>query len=197
MFTGIIEDMGTLIAADKKGANITFTIRSSISDQLHVDQSVSHDGVCLTVEMVSGDTHVVTAIAETLERSAIGAWEVGQQINLERCMVIGGRLDGHIVQGHVDTTARITEIQDEAGSARFTLQFDARYSKYLVEKGSVSINGISLTVASLSANEFSVAIIPYTLQHTNLQFLQIGDTVNMEWDIIGKYVERMMEGNEK
>lgn len=192
MFTGIIEASGKIIALQQVAANVHITIQSAISHELHVDQSVSHNGVCLTVVHVDADTHMVTAIDETLKRSNLGALHIGDQINLERCMQINGRLDGHIVQGHVDTTAQLKKVEESEGSWLLTFGFDPQFAKYIVDKGSITINGISLTVFNEHNGTFQVAIIPYTWEHTNLSKLFIGNSVNIEFDIIGKYVEKMM-----
>ena len=192
MFTGIIEASGKVIDLQQESGNRHFTIQSAISHELRVDQSVSHNGVCLTVVHVDADTHTVTAIDETLKRSNLGALHIGDQINLERCMQINGRLDGHIVQGHVDTTAQLKQVEESEGSWLLTFGFDPQFSKYIVDKGSITINGISLTVFNEHNGTFQVAIIPYTWEHTNLSKLSIGNSVNIEFDIIGKYVEKMM-----
>ncbi len=192
MFTGIIEASGKVIDLQQESGNRHFTIQSAISHELRVDQSVSHNGVCLTVVHVDADTHTVTAIDETLKRSNLGELHIGDQINLERCMQINGRLDGHIVQGHVDTTAQLKQVEESEGSWLLTFGFDPQFSKYIVDKGSITINGISLTVFNEHNGTFQVAIIPYTWEHTNLSKLSIGNSVNIEFDIIGKYVEKMM-----
>lgn len=192
MFTGIIESLGEIVSLQKDAGNLHITVRSAISDALKIDQSVSHNGVCLTVVNLDNDTHTVTAIDETLRRSNLGSLHVGDKINLERCMQIGGRLDGHMVQGHVDTTAQLISVEDQQGSWLLTFSFDPQYDKYIVQKGSISINGISLTVFNVMNGTFQVAIIPYTWEHTNLSNLAHGDAVNIEFDIIGKYVEKMM-----
>src|SRR6478672_9299949 len=192
MFTGIIEAIGKIESIEKNGSNKTFWISSSISNELKADQSVSHNGVCLTVEGVKENSHRVTAIEETLAKSNLGKWREGDEVNIERCMVMNGRLDGHIVQGHVDTTAGCIDKQDLNGSWQFRFQFPNELSKLVIEKGSIAINGISLTVFNVDANEFSVAIIPYTFAHTNMKHVSIGTMVNIEFDIIGKYVVKMM-----
>ena len=192
MFTGIIEASGKVIDLQQESGNRHFTIQSAISHELRVDQSVSQNGVCLTVVQVDADTHTVTAIDETLKRSNLGELHIGDQINLERCMQINGRLDGHIVQGHVDTTAQLKQVEESEGSWLLTFGFDPQFSKYIVDKGSITINGISLTVFNEHNGTFQVAIIPYTWEHTNLSKLSIGNSVNIEFDIIGKYVEKMM-----
>ncbi|HXL54873.1 MAG TPA: riboflavin synthase [Chitinophagaceae bacterium] len=192
MFTGIIESIGKVKRIEKNGSNKTFWISSSISNELKVDQSVSHNGVCLTVEGVTENNHRVTAIEETLVKSNLNAWQVGDEVNLERCMLMNGRLDGHIVQGHVDATAVCIDNQDLNGSWQFRFLFPGQFGKLVIEKGSIAINGISLTVFDVGINEFSVAIIPYTFEHTNMKHVDVETTVNIEFDIIGKYVVRIM-----
>lgn len=192
MFTGIIEYTGKVERMEANGTNKTFFIRSGVSNELKVDQSVSHNGVCLTVEAVEADVHRVTAIEETLEKSNLGDWKAGDIINLERCMLMNGRLDGHIVQGHVDATAVCVDKKDLSGSWEFRFRFPNKFSNLVIEKGSIALNGISLTIFNVSADEFSVAIIPYTYEHTNMQTVEIGSVVNIEFDIIGKYIQRIM-----
>jgi riboflavin synthase len=192
MFTGIIEAIGKIETIEKKESNKAFWISSSISNELKVDQSVSHNGVCLTVEAVKEKTHRVTAIEETLTKSNLNNWQKGDEVNIERCMVMNGRLDGHIVQGHVDSTAVCIEKKDLYGSWQFRFQFPDQFCKLIIEKGSIAINGISLTVFDVNANEFSVAIIPFTFEHTNMKRISVGTAVNIEFDIIGKYVVKMM-----
>lgn len=192
MFTGIIETLGQLVNIRPDQGNLHFTVKSEISEELKVDQSVSHNGVCLTVVRVEGIQHVVTAIEETLRKSNLGTLKVGDSINLERCMQMNGRLDGHIVQGHVDQTALCTRVTQLAGSWEYTFRYDPVPGNVTVEKGSICVNGISLTVVNSLANSFSVAIIPYTFEHTNMKYLNVGDAVNLEFDIIGKYVARLM-----
>lgn len=193
MFTGIIECTGIIVSIIHDKKNIHFEISSEISGELRVDQSVSHNGVCLTVTKVDGKIHRVTAIDETLTRSNLGALKIGDEINLERCMAMNGRLDGHIVQGHVDRTTDVIDVQDEGGSWRYFFRLYPEDRKYLVQKGSVSINGVSLTVADLEQDRFSVAIIPYTYTHTNFKQLEPGSRVNIEFDIVGKYILRNLE----
>ena len=193
MFTGIIETLGKLTDVQAESGNIHFTIESAISNELKIDQSVSHNGVCLTVVAVADCRHTVTAVEETLRKSNLGELKAGSLINLERCMQMNGRLDGHIVQGHVDQKAKCTEAKELSGSWEYTFSYDPAQGNITVEKGSVCINGISLTVINSKSNSFSVAIIPYTWEHTNMQQLQKGDTVNIEFDIIGKYVARLMK----
>lgn len=192
MFTGIIETFGKLTGIQAEGSNLHFKIQSVISQELKIDQSVSHNGVCLTVVDVAGDVHTVTAIEETLLKSNLGELKIGDSVNLERCMQINGRLDGHIVQGHVDQIARCIDLKDLGGSWEYTFSYDMALGNVTVEKGSVSVNGISLTVVNSKQNSFSVAIIPYTYENTNLNQVRKGDTVNLEFDIIGKYVARLM-----
>ncbi len=193
MFTGIIETTGTVTDLRREGENLHITIQSDISSALHIDQSVSHNGICLTVVAVNGLSHGVTAVRETIFKTNLDALKAGDRINLERCLQMGGRLDGHIVQGHVDTTASLISVEDQNGSYLLTFLLDPQHTKYIVDKGSISVNGISLTVVKAEADRFSVAIIPYTWENTNLRELQYGNKVNIEFDIIGKYVERMMQ----
>lgn len=190
MFTGIIEDLGEIVAIEKEKNNLHFTLKSSFTESLKIDQSLAHNGVCLTVVSIKGSEYTVTAIKETLEKTNLGVAKVGDKINLERCMQIGGRLDGHIVQGHVDKTGICTSIVAENGSWKFT--FTYKGNETTVEKGSVTLNGVSLTVVESKDDEFSVCIIPYTHEHTNFHQLKVGDSVNIEFDIIGKYVARLM-----
>ncbi len=192
MFTGIIETIGLIIARENEGTNVHFTVQSVISSELKIDQSVAHNGVCLTVVKVSEDTHVVTAIQETLEKSNLVHLSVGRKVNLERCMQMNGRLDGHIVQGHVDQTAVCVKKEVLNGSWEYRFKYNQSQGNVTVEKGSVCVNGISLTVVDSALDEFSVFIIPYTYEHTNLHEVQIGDNVNLEFDIIGKYVARLI-----
>ncbi|MGO1244303.1 MAG: riboflavin synthase [Sphingobacterium sp.] len=194
MFTGIIETLGKVTRIETEQQNINFYVESSISDQLKIDQSVSHNGVCLTVVAIQAQTHKVTAIQETLAKSNLGLLKVGDLINLERCTVAGGRLDGHIVQGHVDQTATCVAIEDQNGSWLFTFEYQKNLQDNVtVEKGSVTVNGISLTVVNSQDSRFSVAIIPYTIEYTNLQSVKVGDTINIEFDIIGKYVAKILD----
>lgn len=190
MFTGIIEQLGTIQKIEKDGGNIHFTVKSAFTSELKIDQSVAHNGCCLTVVAIDGTDYVVTAIQETLDKTNLGTWQVGSKVNLERCMVMNGRLDGHIVQGHVDTTAECIGIEDQDGSWKYTFRYLG--SMPTVEKGSVTVNGVSLTVVDSKANEFSVCIIPYTLDHTNFHTFEVGSKVNLEFDIIGKYVAKLM-----
>lgn len=192
MFTGIIETLGEVKAIKTENTNIHFTISSAISNELKIDQSVAHNGVCLTVVALSDDSHTVTAIDETLSKTSLGNLKVGSKVNLERCMQMNGRLDGHIVQGHVDQTARCVKREELDGSWEYRFKYDASLGNVTVEKGSVCVNGISLTVVNSQSDEFSVFIIPYTFEHTNLHEVEVGDTVNIEFDIIGKYVARLV-----
>lgn len=192
MFTGIIETLGEVEAIKVDGSNVHFTIASVISRELKIDQSVSHNGVCLTVVALDENTHTVTAIAETLEKSNLGQLKVGDKVNLERCMQMNARLDGHIVQGHVDQTAACIKVNELDGSWEYRFKYNASLGNVTVEKGSICVNGISLTVVNSKTDEFSVFIIPYTHEHTNLHQVHVGDTVNLEFDIIGKYVARLM-----
>ncbi|MEM9050436.1 MAG: riboflavin synthase [Bacteroidota bacterium] len=193
MFTGIIETLGQIVSISREGKNIHFTVKSRISDELKVDQSIAHDGVCLTAVKVIDQHHVVTAIAETLRRTSLESWKEGTQVNLERCMPMTGRFDGHIVQGHVDTTGTVTDAYEEDGSWRYFFEHSVGMDYVTVPKGSITINGVSLTVVDSSESDFSVAIIPYTYEHTGFKNLQVGDKVNLEFDIIGKYVKEMLK----
>ena len=191
MFTGIIEEIGIVSAIQKEEGNIHFTIESQLSAALKIDQSVAHNGCCLTVVELTEGKHTVTAIHETLAKTNLSDWKVGSKINLERCMSLNGRLDGHIVQGHVDGLARCVSIIDESGSWRYRFEYDADF--VTVEKGSITVNGASLTVVDSEEGAFSVCIIPYTYEHTNFHSLKVGDEVNLEFDIIGKYVARLLQ----
>ncbi len=192
MFTGIIESLGIVIKTDKEGTNKNFCIESDISHDLKVDQSISHNGVCLTVTRSEGGRHWVTAVDETLQKSNLGKLKQGDSVNLERCMIANGRFDGHIVQGHVDQTGVCKSIREEDGSWIFGFEYDPVLGNMTVEKGSISVNGVSLTCFNSMDNGFTVAIIPYTYHHTNFQQLKPGDEVNLEFDIIGKYVKRLL-----
>ena len=193
MFTGIIEALGEVEAIEKEGTNCHFRLASPISKDLKVDQSVSHNGVCLTVVNANDGHHEVVAVQETLDKSNLGKLSVGDKVNLERCMVANGRFDGHIVQGHVDQTARVTNIEDQNGSWLFDFEYDPSFGNITVEKGSICVNGVSLTCFNAEKNSFRVAIIPYTFEHTNFSQLMVGDVVNLEFDIIGKYVKRLLK----
>jgi riboflavin synthase len=192
MFTGIIEAAGQVLHIQPEGTNLTFTIRSGISPELKVDQSLSHNGVCLTVTGIEGDTHRVTAIRETLEKTNLGRLRVGDRVNLERCMQLNGRFDGHIVQGHVDQTGTCTAVTDQDGSWLFDFAYDPAPGHITVEKGSICVNGVSLTCFKSGEGSFRVAIIPYTYEHTNFGQLREGDLVNLEFDIIGKYLAKII-----
>ena len=193
MFTGIIEAVGRVTAIKKEQSNVIFEIESAISSELKIDQSITHNGACLTVTAVSENVHSVTAIAETLDKTNLGKLNVGDLVNLERCMQLNGRFDGHIVQGHVDQTATCIDVKDEEGSWRYTFQYQSDSGNFTVEKGSVCINGVSLTVVDSKDDAFSVAIIPYTYEHTNFKTLKKGDMINLEFDIIGKYLQKLLE----
>ena len=193
MFTGIIEEIGKIVRIEREQANLHLYVKSSFTNELKIDQSVAHNGVCLTVVAIDGDVYQVTAIAETLAKTHLGSLQVGDAVNLERGMLLNTRLDGHIVQGHIDQTGTCTAIQEEAGSTRFTFQYDPSTGNVVIEKGSITVNGVSLTVVDATRDSFSVAVIPYTLAHTNLQHLQIGNIVNLEFDVIGIYVARLMQ----
>ena len=193
MFTGIIEEIGKIVRIEREQANLHLYVKSSFTNELKIDQSVAHNGVCLTVVAIDGDVYQVTAIAETLAKTHLGSLQVGDAVNLERGMLLNTRLDGHIVQGHIDQTGTCTAIQEEAGSTRFTFQYDPSTGNVVIEKGSITVNGVSLTVIDATRDSFSVAVIPYTLAHTNLQHLQIGSVVNLEFDVIGKYVARLIQ----
>ena len=191
MFTGIVESIGKIIAIKKEGSNVHFTVQSNFTNELKIDQSVAHNGVCLTVVAINNDTYTVTAINETLQKTTLGIYQVGDFINLERGMQLGARLDGHIVQGHVDQTGKCIKIAKENGSTIFTFQYDSNLENVTIEKGSITINGISLTVVDSKKNEFSVAIIPFTLANTTLNTVKVGTLVNLEFDVIGKYVAKL------
>jgi riboflavin synthase len=193
MFTGIIETLGEISAIRHEGTNVHFTINSTISDELKIDQSVSHNGVCLTVVALNSGSHTVTAIDETLDKTNLGNWKLNTKVNLERCMQMNGRLDGHIVQGHVDQTAVCIKREELDGSWEYRFKYDTNAGNVTVEKGSICVNGISLTVVGSEENEFSVFIIPYTYEHTNLQEVNVNDLVNLEFDIIGKYVAKLFK----
>lgn len=193
MFTGIIETKGIVEGISQNGTNLTYTVGSTIAQELKVDQSLAHDGVCLTIEAIEGNRHQVTAIAETILKTNLAGWKIGTMINLERCMVLNGRLDGHIVQGHVDCTATCTERKDLNGSWEFTFEFPTQFAHLVIEKGSIAVNGTSLTCFAVTHNSFKVAIIPYTFEHTSIQQVMEGSLVNIEFDILGKYVQRNLE----
>jgi riboflavin synthase len=190
MFTGIIESTGLVKEVITNGSNRTFWIVSPLSPQLKIDQSVSHSGVCLTVEEIKENRHRVTAIYETLQKTNIGDWKEGSLINLERCLQLNARIDGHLVQGHVDATATCTKRKEKKGSWEFEFEFNKKFGELVIEKGSICINGISLTAFNVKKKSFGVAIIPYTFEHTNIKEVQKGDSVNLEFDMIGKYIIR-------
>lgn len=194
MFTGIIESFGTIQKITQEGSNVHFDLSASITSELKVDQSLAHDGVCLTVVNVTPENYRVTAIDETIRKTNLAGWKVGKKVNLERCMSANGRFDGHIVQGHVDQTGVVKRISDEIGSWLFDFEFDQTAGNVTVEKGSITINGTSLTCFNSGPGRFSVAIIPYTYEHTNFHQLQVGDLVNLEFDIVGKYIARIIKG---
>ena len=191
MFTGIIEEIGSVKAISREAGNIHFTIAAKMTKELKVDQSVAHNGCCLTVVAIDEECYQVTAIQETLDKTNLNHWEIGTKVNLERCLVMNGRLDGHIVQGHVDTVATCTHYEEQNGSWKYTFQY--KDEQLTVEKGSVTINGTSLTVVDSQEKGFSVCIIPYTFENTNFKNLKTGDIVNLEFDIIGKYVAKWMQ----
>ena len=194
MFTGIIESLGKIKSLSKEGENLHIEVASELAPMLKIDQSVSHNGVCLTVVSLTETSYVVTAIKETLDKTNIGQLEVGAVVNLERAMKLGDRLDGHIVQGHVDQTAVCQEIKEQNGSWVFTFTYDSSLNNITIEKGSVTVNGVSLTVVDSRPNTFNVAIIPYTYQHTNFNTFVKNTMVNLEFDVIGKYVKRITQG---
>lgn len=191
MFTGIIETTGKIAGVEKKGSNKIFYVESSLGAELKPDQSVSHNGVCLTVEEVKGNTHRVSAIEETLLKTNLNNWLMHDTINLERCLPMNGRIDGHIVQGHVDTVAECTHKIKKEGSTEFSFEIDKKYAGLIIEKGSICLNGISLTIFNIGLNCFSVAIIPYTFEHTNMHQIKTGSLVNIEFDLLGKYIQRL------
>lgn len=193
MFTGIIEDLGKVIAINKEKENIHYTIKSKLTDALKIDQSVAHNGVCLTVVAIQDDTYIVTAIQETMKKTNLSYLNVDDLVNLERAMILGARLDGHIVQGHVDQVGVCKAVTAEDGSWRYTFSYDAAQGNVTIEKGSITINGVSLTVVNSKLNEFSVAIIPYTYEHTTFKNIIANTVVNLEFDVIGKYVKRLNE----
>jgi riboflavin synthase len=193
MFTGIVESTGIVIDIIQQGTNYTYWIESPLSKELKVDQSLSHSGVCLTVEEIRNTAHRVTAIEETLNKTSLQSWKKGTVVNLERCLPMNGRLDGHFVQGHVDTTGTCISRENRDGSWEFRFSFPEEFAALVIEKGSISMNGISLTIFNITRTEFTVAIIPYTFEHTNIRDIHPGDLVNLEFDVIGKYLLRKME----
>jgi riboflavin synthase len=193
MFTGIIETIGIISDIKKDQGNVHLTIQTNITNELKIDQSVAHNGVCLTVIEIFDNKHVVTAIQETINKTTLGLWQIGDKVNIERAMKLGDRLDGHIVQGHVDQTAVCTSIQEKSGSWEFTFEYDTALNNITIEKGSITVNGTSLTVVNSAKNSFSVAIIPYTYVNTIFHTFEIGTKVNLEFDVVGKYIARMYE----
>ena len=193
MFTGIIETLGIISDIKKDQGNVHLTIQTNITNELKIDQSVAHNGVCLTVVEIFDNKHVVTAIQETINKTTLGLWKIGDKVNIERAMKLGDRLDGHIVQGHVDQTAVCTSIQEKSGSWEFTFEYDTTLNNITIEKGSITVNGTSLTVVNSAKNSFGVAIIPYTYEHTVFHTFEIGTKVNLEFDVVGKYIARMYE----
>ena len=194
MFTGIIESIGQISKLTKEEGNLHITIKSELASELKIDQSISHNGVCLTVVKLNDESYVVTAIKETLDKTNLKNILIGDWINLERAMKLGDRLDGHLVQGHVDEIGICESIEKTDGSWLFTFQYESTAGNIIVEKGSITINGVSLTVVNSKENEFSVAIIPFTYEHTNFNKIRLGDKINLEFDVIGKYVKRLMNG---
>lgn len=193
MFTGIVEELGEIIRLEKTGENLDITVKARMASELKIDQSVAHNGVCLTVVDIRDSGYTVTAIKETLEKSNLGELRPGDTVNLERGLKMGDRLDGHIVQGHVDQTAECTQIKQNNGSWEFTFSYSPDLQNITIEKGSITVNGVSLTVVNSKRNEFSVAIIPYTFDNTTFKFLETGSRVNLEFDVIGKYVKRLAD----
>ncbi|WP_108245692.1 riboflavin synthase [Muricauda brasiliensis] len=193
MFTGIIETLGKVEKLEKEGGNLHITVSSTITAELKIDQSVSHNGVCLTVVSIHADQYTVTAIEETLNKTNLGELKVGEVVNLERAMLLGARLDGHIVQGHVDQTATCKSIEEKDGSWVYTFAYDSRLNNVTIEKGSITVDGVSLTVVDSKKDSFSVAIIPYTYEHTRFHTYKVGGTINLEFDVVGKYVSRLLE----
>ena len=193
MFTGIVETLGIISDIKKDQENIHLTIQTNITNELKIDQSVAHNGVCLTVVNLFDDKHVVTAIKETIDKTTLGLWQIGDKVNIERAMKLGDRLDGHIVQGHVDQTAICSNIEDKDGSWEFTFEYDTTLNNITIEKGSITVNGTSLTVVNSKKDSFSVAIIPYTYENTIFHTFNIGTKVNLEFDVVGKYIARMYE----
>lgn len=193
MFTGIIEDLGTVTKLEKDQDNLHLTIQSNITSELKIDQSVAHNGICLTVVNISEDKYTVTAIKETIDKTNIGDLKIGDTVNLERAMKLGDRLDGHIVQGHVDQIGVCEHIKEDNGSWFFTFSYDASLGNVTIEKGSATVNGVSLTVVNSGKHDFSVAIIPYTYEHTNFKHLKVGSKINLEFDVLGKYIQKLYE----
>ncbi len=195
MFTGIVETLGRIVAIEKEGTNVHYTIKSNFTNELKIDQSVAHNGVCLTVVAINNDEYTVTAIQETLDKTTLSNFKINDLVNLERGMKLGDRLDGHIVQGHVDQIGKCVTIKEENGSWIYTFKYDESLGNVTIEKGSITVNGTSLTVVNSKNNEFSVAIIPYTYENTIFKYLKTGDIINLEFDVIGKYVARLHKRN--
>lgn len=193
MFSGIVETLGEIVSLKKEQSNLHLTLKSNFTSELKIDQSIAHNGVCLTVVAIENDLYTVTAIDETLQKTNLGLLNTGDNVNLERCMKLGDRLDGHIVQGHVDQTAVCKKVEETNGSWMFTFEYDANTGNITVEKGSVCVNGVSLTVVNSADNSFSVCIIPYTFEHTNFHAIKAGTVVNLEFDILGKYISKLMK----
>lgn len=193
MFSGIVENLGEVTALQKEQGNLHISVKADFTSELKIDQSIAHNGACLTVVSINGDTYTVTAIEESLKKTNLGLLKIGDNINLERCMRLGDRLDGHIVQGHVDQTGICKSIEETNGSWMFTFEYDASLNNVTVEKGSICVNGVSLTVVNSKNNSFSVCIIPYTYEHTNFKHFKPGTVVNLEFDILGKYIKRLMK----
>lgn len=196
MFTGIVEDLGSVVGIEKEGSNVHLDFECSFTNELKIDQSVAHNGVCLTVIEIEGNRYRVTAIDETLQKTNLGKLKVGDKVNIERCVKVGDRLDGHMVQGHVDTTATCKSVKTIDGSWEFDFQYEAGPNYITVAKGSICINGVSLTVVKSETNSFSVCIIPYTYEHTNFRFIKEDSIVNLEFDILGKYISKLMGNNQ-
>src|ERR1035437_3904990 len=192
MFSGIVEESGDVTDLQKEQSNLHITIKSSIAKELKIDQSIAHNGTCLTLVNIQDDNYTVTAIDETLKKTNLGFLKIGDRVNLERCMKLGDRLDGHIVQGHVDQTAVCSSVEETDGSWMFTFEYDASQNNITVEKGSVCVNGVSLTVVNSQRNSFSVCIIPYTFENTNFKYIRKGTVINLEFDILGKYISKLM-----
>ncbi|AYN06090.1 riboflavin synthase [Flavobacterium sp. 140616W15] len=195
MFTGIIETLGNVVEIRKDRDNLHITVDSSITNELKIDQSISHNGICLTVVNIQDSLYTVTAIAETIQKTNIGDWKIGDIINLERGMKLGDRLDGHIVQGHVDQTGNCIAIEEANGSWNYTFEYDEKLNNITIEKGSITVNGVSLTVVNSKKNQFSVSIIPYTFENTNFKDFKVETKINLEFDVIGKYVSRLYQNN--
>ncbi|MBE0390998.1 MULTISPECIES: riboflavin synthase [unclassified Flavobacterium] len=195
MFTGIIETLGTIQEIQKDKDNIHITMDATITNELKIDQSVAHNGICLTVVAIKDNSYTVTAIDETIQKTNLGSWKVGDTVNLERAMKLGDRLDGHIVQGHVDQTGTCIATQETNGSWSYTFEYDPNLNNLTIEKGSITVNGVSLTVVNSKKNQFSVAIIPYTHEHTNFNAFKVGTKINLEFDVIGKYVSKLHQNN--